>query len=241
MKDGTSRYYRLISGPVCRFLFGKRYDLLYLFLPACRKSQTDYIFLEAAVVEEKSSVASLTMGTTDACKREGGLCVKKSQCPKDKLTSKKGLCSVDSECCFSCNKSTWAYRAIFHHLIILLIFLYSTSRDQRLWGARRNLQVYVFRIHCHQIFSFFLIYYTPMRCWSIESFALSRKKPVCVIPKLDLYIPTGRHVKEVLAILSELPASTGKFVVSSLDEAATLYNLRPSTIYGNDQTPYIPF
>ena len=40
VKDGTSRYYRLISGPVCRFLFGKRYDL-YLFLPACRKSQTD--------------------------------------------------------------------------------------------------------------------------------------------------------------------------------------------------------
>ena len=180
------------------------------------------------------------MGTTDACKREGGLCVKKSQCPKDKLTSKKGLCSVDSECCFSCNKFTWAYRAIFHHLIILLLF-YTVPAEISDCEERGGICRYVFRIYCHQIFSFFLIYYTPMRCWWIESFALSRKKPVCVIPKLDLFIPTGRHVKEVLAILSELPASTGKFVVSSLDEAATLYNLRPSTIYGNDQTPYIPF
>ena len=126
-------------------------------------------------------------------------------------------------------------------ILLFSLFFYTVPAEISDCEERGGICRYVFRIHCHQIFSFFLIYYTPMRCWSIESFALSRKKPVCVIPKLDLYIPTGRHVKEVLAILSELPASTGKFVVSSLDEAATLYNLRPSTIYGNDQTPYIPF
>nr|CAH0109031.1 unnamed protein product [Daphnia galeata] len=55
-----------------------------------------------AVVAERSSVASLTSATTEACKREGGFCVIKSQCPKDKLSSTKGLCGKsDKECCHS--------------------------------------------------------------------------------------------------------------------------------------------
>ncbi|XP_046456730.1 U-scoloptoxin(19)-Tl1a-like [Daphnia pulex] len=54
---------------------------------------------EAAVVVERSN---LTSATTDLCLREGGLCVIKSQCPQDKLASKKGLCGkADKECCHS--------------------------------------------------------------------------------------------------------------------------------------------
>ena len=58
------------------------------------------------MVAERSNVANLTSATTEACLREGGFCVIKSQCPKDKLSSTKGLCGKsDKECCHSRNNN----------------------------------------------------------------------------------------------------------------------------------------
>lgn len=56
---------------------------------------------EAVVAPKQSNVGELTSATTEACKHEGGLCVIKSQCPQQSLSSKKGLCGGDKECCHS--------------------------------------------------------------------------------------------------------------------------------------------
>jgi hypothetical protein len=78
-----------------------------------------WLFLAEAVVAERSSVASLTSATTEACKREGGFCVIKSQCPKDKLSSTKGLCGKsDKECCHSRNNTISFLRDINNNTII---------------------------------------------------------------------------------------------------------------------------
>lgn len=77
-----------------------------------------WVFPEAAVVVERSS---LTSATTDLCLREGGLCVIKSQCPQDKLASKKGLCGkADKECCHSRNNNKSARTKFFLFLSNLI-------------------------------------------------------------------------------------------------------------------------
>lgn len=112
--------------------------------------------------------SNLTSATTDLCLREGGLCVIKSQCPQDKLASKKGLCGkADKECCHSRNNNKSTRTKFFvSNLIIAISFLRDTNNNtiitflifnfsrfgcwcvpssaryyRRLPGTRRNVQV----------------------------------------------------------------------------------------------------